>query len=431
MNYNEAIAYINDTNKFGSRLGLTSISKLMDILGNPQDELKIIHVAGTNGKGSTSSYLASCLKAAGYDVGLFTSPYLERFNERIKINGIDIVDDSLTRLTLRVKEACDQMVESGYEHPTTFEIITALAFLYFKEEGVDYVVLEVGLGGRFDATNVIKNSLAAVITTIDYDHMKELGDSLAKIAYEKAGIIKENGIVVSYEQAEEAAQVIRQVSEENKAKLFISKKDRVEILDITDKGNVFNYSFRDQAFENIRTSMIGEHQIYNAALAITTLLVLRDEGLIQISNEHIYEGIFNSRWNGRLEVLNRDPIFLIDGAHNGQGIKQLVKSLKIFNYNRLILGLGILKDKDVDQMIDILAPFADVIVVTEVKMPRKLDAEKLANKLNKYNKEIYIHRDIREAVEKAISLAREDDLILFGGSLYLIGDVRTIVKNLL
>ena len=293
MEYRDALAYINDKDKFGSRLGLTSIGKLMELLGNPQDDLKCIHVAGTNGKGSTSSYMATCLKTAGYKVGLFTSPYLERFNERIQINGEDIPDDVLGDITSTVKEAADKMLELGFEHPTTFEIITAIGFIYFKSQGVDYVVLEVGLGGRFDSTNIIKTSLASVITSIDYDHIKELGDTLGEIAYQKAGIIKENGIVISYEQDKEAAQVIEDVARGLKAQLYISENSNIEIVDESHKGNVFNYRFKDQ-FLIGKDLPIGKYQVFNASLAITTLLVLREKGLINISNDEIYKDLETS-----------------------------------------------------------------------------------------------------------------------------------------
>lgn len=430
MNYTDALAYINDKEKHGSRLGLSSISKLMDLLGNPQDSLKVIHVAGTNGKGSTSSFLSSCIQNAGYDVGLFTSPYLERFNERIQINGIDIADDILGEITSQVKEAADKMLELGLEHPTTFEIITAIGFIYFKDEAVDYLVLEVGLGGRYDSTNVIKDCLASVITSIDFDHIKELGDTLGKIAYQKAGIIKENGIVISYDQEKEAEDVINEVAGTLGAKVYISKNSEIEIINESDTGNSFNYRYEDQYLESIKTSMIGEYQVYNASLAITTLLVLRDKGLIDISNDAIYKGILNTKWNGRLEVLKREPIFLIDGAHNVQGIEHLAKALELFSYDKLILGIAILKDKDVDHMIEKLIPLADIVVTTEVNMPRKLDAEELASKISKYNENIYIEKEIKDAIDKAFSLANKNDLILFGGSLYLIGQVRTLVNLL-
>lgn len=428
MEYREALSYINDKNKFGSRLGLDSIGKLLDLLGNPQNKLKYIHVAGTNGKGSTSSYLAHCIREAGYKVGLFTSPYLERFNERIQINGQDIPDEDLGRITSLIKEAADKMVDLGWEHPTTFEIITAIAFLYFSEERPDYVILEVGLGGRYDATNIIDSSLASVITTIDYDHINELGDSLDKIAYEKAGIIKEKGLVISYPQKELALSVLDEVASKKGAELFISPD--ISIEDISEQGSVFNYSFQTSRLNRLKINMLGEYQAHNAALAVTTLLVLRDKGLIHISNEKIRRGLEKAQWAGRLELLRRDPLFIIDGAHNLQGINNLAKALTLFNYRKLILGVGILKDKDVDSMLKALIPLADKVIVTEVDMPRKLNAELLAEKIEKYKKDIYIEKDIKKAINKSFQLADKEDLILFGGSLYLIGQVRSLVKLL-
>lgn len=430
MNYQEALSYINDKDKFGSRLGLSSIGKLLELLGNPHIGLNYLHVAGTNGKGSTSSYLSHCLQSAGYKVGLYTSPFLERFNERIQINGLDIPDDTLARITSLVKTGADTMVEQGIEHPTTFEILTAIAFLYYKEEETDYVVLEVGLGGRYDSTNIIESSLVSVITTLDYDHIAELGDTLGKIAYQKAGIIKENGLVVSYPQAEEAMEVIKEVALDKNANLYFSPNDNVLISEENEFGSIFDYTFENNKLKDLKISMIGEYQIFNASLAVTTLLVLRDKGLLEISDEQIRLGLNKTRWNGRLEVLKRNPTFLIDGAHNVQGINQLAKALKLFDYDKLILGIGILKDKDVNHMVEQLAPMADMIVVTEVKMPRKLEATELAKEIGKYNKNVYIEKEVKDAVHKAIELAADTDLIVFGGSLYLIGEVRTIVNLL-
>jgi len=430
MEYRDALDYINDKSKFGSRLGLSSIGRLLELLNNPQDDLKFIHVAGTNGKGSTSSYLANCIKEAGYEVGLFTSPYLERFNERIQINGIDIPDEDLGRITSYVKDAADKMVEEGLEHPTTFEIITAIAFIYYKEEKTDYVVLEVGLGGRYDSTNIVKSSLASVITTIDIDHIKELGDTLDKIAYQKAGIIKNNGLVISYPQKLEAMTVLENVAKEMSAELHFMNKDNVDVISESEFGSIFNYRRNEEHIEDIKISMIGDYQIYNASLAITTLTILREKRLIKISDDEILKGLAKTKWKGRLEVLKKKPTFLIDGAHNVQGINHLKKALELFSYKKLILGIGILKDKDVDHMIETLIPLANKIVVTEVDMPRKLDAEILAEKISKYNKEVYIEKDIKKAIDKSIEIADKDDLIVFGGSLYLIGEVRTLVNLL-
>lgn len=430
MNYQDALNYINDKDKYGSRLGLTSIGRLLELLDNPQDGLNYLHVAGTNGKGSTSSYLSNMLIAAGYKVGLFTSPFLERFNERIQINGMDIPDETLGRITGLIKEKADIMVSEGLEHPTTFEIITAIAFIYYKEEKTDYVVLEVGLGGRFDSTNIIKKSLASIITTLDIDHINELGDTLGKIAYQKAGIIKEDGLVISYPQDEEALKVIKEVTEDMKSELYISPVENIIIKKETDLGSTFDYSFKNHELKNIKISMIGEYQVFNAALALTTILVLKDKGLVKITDEMIYQGLKKSKWNGRLEVLRRNPTFLIDGAHNVQGINHLAKALELFQYDKLILGIGILKDKDVSHMVELLAPMADEIVVTEVQMPRKMEAELLAEEIKKYNKNVHIEKDIKKSIDKAIELATDRDLIVFGGSLYLIGEIRTLVNLL-
>ena len=265
MYYQEALSFINDKDKFGSRLGLASIGKLLELLGNPHLGLNYLHVAGTNGKGSTSSYLAHALQSAGYKVGLYTSPFLERFNERIQINDVDIPDSTLARITALVKQGADTMVEQGIEHPTTFEILTAIAFIYYKEEKVDYVVLEVGLGGRFDSTNIIDKSLVSVITTLDYDHIVELGDTLGKIAYQKAGIIKQNGLVVSYPQAEEAKEVIEEVVLDKGADLYFSPNDKVVIKEENEFGSVFDYSFENHKLDDLRITMIGEYQIFNAS----------------------------------------------------------------------------------------------------------------------------------------------------------------------
>ena len=319
-----------------------------------------------------------------------------------------------------VREKADIMVSEGLLHPTTFEIITAIAFLYYKEENVDYVILEVGLGGRYDSTNIIDESLASVITTIDYDHIEVLGDTLGKIAYQKSGIIKKNGIVVSYPQNEEALQVLKDVSKEMNAKFYLTEMENVKIKEENNKGSVFDFKYNNVVLENLKISLLGEYQIFNASLAVTTLIVLRENKLISISDESIYKGLMHTRWKGRLEVIRTNPTFLIDGAHNVQGINQLTKAIDLFKYNRLILGIGV----------DVLIPKADEIVVTEVDMPRKLSAEDLGNLIRNYNEKVYVEKNIKNAVLKAFEIADEKDLIVFGGSLYLIGEVRKIAKQL-
>lgn len=430
MEYKEALEYINDKDKFGSRLGLDSIGKLLNLLDNPQRGLNYIHIGGTNGKGSTASYLANSLKVEGYKVGLFTSPYIERFNERIQINGEDIPDDVLGRITGVIREKANVMVEEGFEHPTTFEIITAISFMYFQEEKTDYVILEVGLGGRFDSTNIIEKPLASVITTIDYDHTDVLGKTLKEIAYQKAGIIKENGIVISYPQEDEALKVLKEISKEKNAEFYLCDIKNIKIKSSNSKGAIFDFKYKNITMENVEIAMLGEYQVYNAALALTTLMVLKEKELISIEEEAIRKGLKSTKWPGRLEVLGENPIFLIDGAHNVQGAFQLKKALKLFKYNKLILAMAIFKDKDTSHMIELLAPMADKIVATEVNMPRKLGAEALKAEASKYNDEIYIEKDIKKAIKKTLELANKDDMIVFGGSLYLIGEVRTLYKLL-
>lgn len=430
MKYDEALEYINDKDKFGSRLGLDSIGKLLSLLGNPQKGLNYIHIGGTNGKGSTASYLAHVLKAGGYKVGLFTSPYIERFNERIQINGEDIPNETLGRLTSTIREKADIMVKEGYKHPTTFEIITAIGFMYFKEERTDYAILEVGLGGRFDSTNIIDKPLVSVITTIDFDHIDILGDTLGKIAYQKAGIIKDNSIVISYPQEEESLEVLKKVSREKNSEFYLCPMENINIKSASNRGSVFDFQYKDTKIEDIKIKMLGEYQVYNAALALTTLLIMKERELLSIEKEDIYRGLSDTKWPGRLEIIGEDPIFLIDGAHNVQGIAQLKKALKLFKYNRLILGIAMLKDKDTSHMVELLVPMADIVVATEVKMDRKLDAEILGEKASKYNKEIYVKKDIKEAIKKALELANKDDMIVFGGSLYLIGEVKNMYRLL-
>ncbi|MBV1819026.1 bifunctional folylpolyglutamate synthase/dihydrofolate synthase [Anaerosalibacter bizertensis] len=429
MNYEEALDFINGAEGLGSKLGLKTIEKLMNELGNPQKNLKYIHIAGTNGKGSTASYISKILEESGYRVGIFTSPYLERFNERIQINGKDIPDETFAKITENVKEKTEKIVSEGFPHPTVFELITAISFLYFKEENVDFVVLEVGLGGRLDSTNVIDGSLLSVITTVDYDHMNVLGDSLDKIAREKAGIIKENGTVLSYPQKDEVFKTLKEVSKDKNADFSVCPIENINVKELNEYGAVFDFKYKDDIFEDMKINLLGLHQVYNASLAISAIAILRNEGLIKTSNEEIKRGLTNTFWKGRLEVLRRKPIFLIDGAHNLQGIKTLVKSLELFKYNRLILGMSILKDKDFSHMVENIAPLADEIIITEINNPRKMEAENLAKEVGKANNNIIIEKDIKKAIEKSLNIANEDDLIVFAGSIYLIGDVRKILLN--
>lgn len=430
LDYKEALDYIHDTNKFGVVLGLDNIKRLLELMGNPQKELKFIHVAGTNGKGSTSAYITQMLTKADYQVGFFTSPFLERFNERIRINNENIPDEDLGDVTEFTKIAVDKMLAEGLSHPTEFEVVTAIALEYYKRKAVDFVVLEVGMGGRFDSTNVIDDSIVSVIVPIAMDHIDILGDTLEKIAYEKAGIIKKNGLVVSYPQDPEARVVVEKVAKEEEAQLITVPVESLVIKEMNETGTKFDFSYEGHALEDLQIRLIGKHQAYNASTAITTILALKDKGEIVITDGQIREALEQTRWIGRLELLKTSPRFIIDGAHNMQGIEALKKTIEeVFVYDKLILGLGILKDKDVDSMIAEMAPVGDEIIVTEPNIFRAMTAEELGERMGKYNPNYTVEKDIERAIDLAYEKAGENDIILFSGSLYLIGDVRRYVNN--
>jgi dihydrofolate synthase / folylpolyglutamate synthase len=421
----EALDFIHSTNKFGVVLGLDNIKRLLELMGNPQEKLKFIHVAGTNGKGSTSSYITKVLEKAGYRIGLFTSPYLEAFNERIRINDEYISDEHLSEITFYVKEKIDQMVEEGHSHPTEFEIVTAIAIEYYLRQSVDLVLLEVGMGGRYDATNVISKPEISVITPIGMDHIGILGDTLAKIANEKAGIIKKDSTVVVYPQEKEAEEVVESVAKEQNAEIINVPLESLDIKKIDDSGSKFDFKYGKYELKDLEIRLIGKHQAANASTAITALLALKDKGIVNLEELDIREGLKETRWIGRLELLSENPRFLIDGAHNMQGITALKKALsELFNYDKLILGIGILADKDVDDMVAEMAPVGDVIIVTEPNIHRAMKADELGKKFKDKKENVIVEKDIKKAIDKSFELAGENDLIVFSGSLYLIGDVR-------
>ena len=429
MNYKEALSYIENTNRFGRVLGLANITRLLELLGNPQEELKIIHVAGTNGKGSTSSFISSMLISGGYKVGLFTSPYLETFTERIRINGINIPEEDLGKATEILKEKVDIMLSEGFNHPTEFEIVTAIAFLYYMQQGVDYVVLEVGLGGRFDATNVISNPLVCVITPISMDHIDYLGDTLPKIAFEKAGIIKENSQVVIYPQDKSVEEVIKDVAKENNATLTTSNIEK-EILTTSISGQSFNCKVWDEEYENVKIGLIGDHQINNAIVAMNVMKVLKENHKINIDKKAIYEGLEKTKWPGRIELLNENPLLIIDGAHNEDGANSLKEAIdKYFSHKKITLVVGMLKDKDVDAVLKLLVPKCEKIITTRPDSDRALSAEELSEKVSLLNKDSKAVGSIKEAVNYAIDTYEDGEVIIFAGSLYMIGEVRAYITK--
>ncbi|MBQ2753653.1 MAG: bifunctional folylpolyglutamate synthase/dihydrofolate synthase [Firmicutes bacterium] len=423
MNYAEALKYIEKIEYFGSKPGLERISALMDVLGNPQDSLKVIHVAGTNGKGSTTAMLTYILKENGYRVGTYTSPHLESYNERFMINGENITDEKLAQYVTLIKDACEGLSDK----PTVFEVLTAVAFKYFYDEKVDYVVLEVGLGGRFDATNLINKPVLSVITSISFDHVEFLGDTLEKIAFEKAGIIKEGCPCVLYRQSEEVKEVIDAVCKEKNSTFCYADEEEISVLKQDITGTVFSVKNKYIDFENVSIKLIGDYQIKNACLVLTAAEALRSNG-VELKDELILSGIEKAKWHGRMEIVGKDPTVLLDGAHNLDGIAMLSGSLKkYFADKKITLLVGILGDKEYGKMVETIAPLASNIVFTEPRSERRWHLESLEEFENMGDIKVFKEVDIKKALELAFSITEKEDVICCAGSFYLIGEIYKLV----
>lgn len=410
MNYDEALEYIHSRNKFGIKLGLDATNLLLDKLGNPHHKLKFIHIAGTNGKGSTTSYIHDILMAKGYKVGKFISPFVHSFTERIQINNYEISKEKLAQFTTVVKEA----IEKHGLTPTEFEVVTAIGFLYFEYEKCDYVTLEVGMGGRFDATNVIPPPLVSVITSISIDHTEYLGNTLSDIAFEKCGIIKTGSKTVAYsDNPKEANDVIEKTTAEKNVPLTIPDKNNAKILNQDLDGTDFEYKG-----EKYHINMLGKHQVYNALSAIETAK------LLGIEDEYINDGLKTTKFRGRLEVVSKDPVIIEDGAHNYSGVSALYEALKTyFSDKKIIIVMAMLKDKEYEKCIKTLAPIVNIFIATQANNPRKATSDELAQTAKKYIKNVYSESDVNVAVGLAKSLYDENSIICVCGSLYLLGDV--------
>lgn len=433
MNYTEAMNYIKNTAKFGSNLGLQRTEKILELLGNPHKNLKCIHIAGTNGKGSTTAMLAEILKEAGYKVGMYISPYLEEFEERIQINGTNISKENLSSAVTTIAEAVEKVIKLGYDHPTEFEIITCAMFLYFYEQKVDYAVIEVGLGGRLDSTNVI-NPVLSIITSISYDHMKILGNTLGEIAFEKAGIIKEGVPVVIYPQEEESFEVIKKVCSERRARLVEVPVACVELKSSNrheSEKNLQSITIKTvNDIYDIELSLLGKHQLLNCSVVVFAAEELMGQG-IAIKKEHIQNALSKVKWPGRLEIMKNKPLVVIDGAHNIDGIKKLAESVDMyFSYKNLVLILGILADKQVKEMINAIVPKASKVIAVTPHSDRAELAEELAEEIRNINPNVEVIEDYEKAYVDALSYCGEEDMLLISGSLYMIGDMRRIIRNL-
>lgn len=421
---------IHEFNRFGMVLGLDRMEELLRRLGNPQDDLKVIHVAGTNGKGSVSKYLEEGLSACGYKMGLYTSPYIETFNERIRYDGADISDEDLEYYGQKVVSAAEAMVADGLDSPTEFEVVTAIAFLYFADRQADITILEVGLGGIGDSTNVVKSPLASVITSISYDHMAQLGSSLAEIAVNKAGIIKTGCPVIANVPRRDAAKIIARKAYAMGSRLYDISGIRAAVSDETPFSQKVSMELYEKSYSDVEISMVGRHQAENLKTALATLEILRKSGAVKLDREALYEGLKRARQPGRFEVISEDPLVIIDGAHNEAGAQALQETMaQHFAGKKILLVAGILADKEIDSIVKFLTKITDHIIVTEPDNPRKLAAEKLAEHVAEFGAAAEVVSDVEAAVHRAKELADGYDVILFAGSLYLIGDVRRLWRN--
>ncbi|MDR2421291.1 MAG: bifunctional folylpolyglutamate synthase/dihydrofolate synthase [Oscillospiraceae bacterium] len=421
MSIESTLEYIHSVKWQGSKPGLERTRELLARLGNPEKRLRFVHVAGTNGKGSTSAMMAAVLRAAGCKTGLYTSPYVLRFNERIQIDGEQISDDELERMTDIVRPHAGAMADS----PTEFELITALAMLHFEQAGCDIVALEVGLGGELDSTNVIPAPELAVITAMGLDHTAELGPTLREIAAAKAGIIKPGGQVVVYGEEPEAFAVFEKRSFEVGASLERVDFSRLSVKELSLGGSTFDFA----PFAGLRIPLAGTYQPKNAALAITALEALRRRGY-KIPDAAVREGLASVRWPGRFEVLRRHPVFVIDGAHNPHGIAAAADSIRelfaarLRRGEKLVFLVGVMADKDAGAMMEAIAPLARAFVAVTPENPRAMDAAALAELLGGYGVPAEACGTVEAGVRRASEIAGESGAVAALGSLYFSSDVR-------
>ena len=422
MNAEQAIAYIHSVCWKGSIPGLGRTQELLEKMGNPEKKLKFVHIAGTNGKGSTAAMTASILSKAGYRTGLYTSPYIYRFHERIQVDGVEISDEDLTEITEYVKPLADSMAQS----PTEFELVCCIAFEYFYRKKCEIVVLEVGMGGAWDATNVIEVPEVAVITNIGLDHTEYLGDTVEKIAETKSGIFKPHGHAVVYRSTPSVEAVYERVCAERDVSLRKADFDGLVLKAHTLEGQVFDCGSR----KNLVLPLLGDHQLHNASVVLSIADTLIGEGW-KISEQNIYDGIRDVRWPGRFDIVCRKPLFIIDGGHNPQCIEALVKNIRDYLAGKKVIALtGVLADKDYADMYKPVMPLVDRFVCITPPNPRKLEAEQLARYLRQAGAQAQASESILDGVKKAMDLAGEDGVVLCFGSLYSIGGIRDALKDL-
>lgn len=428
MNYREAMAYVEELQQYGSVMGLDTMRELCARLGNPQDQLKFVHIAGTNGKGSVLAYVSTVLQTAGYKVGRYLSPTIRDYRERFQINGKMITQVGLCRYLEIVKEAAEAMAAEGLTHPTPFEIETAVAFLFFADKQCDIVVLETGLGGSLDATNIVKNTIVAVFTSISMDHMGILGETPEQIAMAKAGIIKNGCYVISAKQSPEVMKILRQAALLRKAKFFTADVTRAKNI----KYGVTKQHFTYDKYKNLEIKLAGQFQIENAVVALEVLMALSKLGY-PIPEDKLRQGMAETKWHGRFEVIGQKPLFIADGAHNEDASVKLAESIRFYFTNkRIIYIMGVLKDKEYDKVIRNTCELAEhIITVTPPISERALHAYDLAQVIREYHGSVTVADSVQEAVEIAYLLAGldKDTVIIAFGSLSYLGELMDVVEH--
>ncbi len=416
MNAEEALNFIHEKLWQGSKPGLSRTLELLSKMGNPQENLRFIHLAGTNGKGSCSAMLSSILQSSGLRTGLYTSPYISDFCERMQVNGQPISGSELAEIT----EFCAPLALSMADRPTEFELVTAIAFEFFKRQGCGVVVLETGMGGRLDSTNVIDAPLCSIITNIGLDHTRELGDTVEKIAGEKAGIIKSGCEAVIYDLPKNIRAVIESRCEEFSSPVHAASFDCIVPLSNGLDGQVFSY----KSFNNLKLPLLGSHQLKNASVVLECIEVLRSQGL-EISEEAVATGLSKTLWPARFELLSENPYFIVDGGHNPQCAQTVAENLASYFYDKkTVILMGVLADKDYIGLASILNKVADEFVTITPPNPRALSCEALAEAISIYGKPVTACTSIEQGIQKALELAGKTGVVCSVGSLYTAGRVR-------
>ena len=423
MNVNEAIAYIHSANWMGSEPSLDRTRNLLAMMGNPEKKLKFVHIAGTNGKGSTAAMTASILTKAGYKTGLYTSPYIYRFHERMQIDGEQIADEDIVDITTWVKELAATLPD----HPREFELVCCIAFEYFARKNCDIVVLEVGMGGEFDATNVIECPEVAVITNIGLDHTDFLGNTLEAIAETKAGIFKEGGYAVVYRGTPGVEEVFERICNQRNIRL---RKADFEGL-VSKSRSLFGQTFDCGARKDLELPLLGEHQMFNASVVLSVMDAMIEQGW-KISEEQIREGLKCVTWPGRFDIVSRDPLFIIDGGHNPQCIEALVTNIRDYLADRRVIALvGVLADKDYAEMFRPVMGLVEQFVCITPDSPRKLEADDLAAYLRGVGAKAEGCGEMEKGIRRCLEKAGSDGVVLCFGSLYSIGAVKDTLEKVL